>query len=93
MVGRYFTPVSYTHLDVYKRQTLIDGGRTAHSAFKLPLNLNNSESALCNISKQSGMAQVIREANVIVRDECTMAHKGGIEALNRTCLLYTSRCV
>ena len=64
--------------------TLIDGGKTAHSAFKLPLNLNHSESALCNISKQSDIAQVLREAKVIVWDECTMAHKGGIEALNRT---------
>lgn len=64
--------------------TLIDGGKTAHSAFKLPLNLNHSESSVCNISKQSDMAQVLREAKVIIWDECTMAHKGSIEALNRT---------
>lgn len=63
--------------------TLLDGGRTAHSAFKLPLNLSHSHSALCNISKQSGTARVLREAKLIVWDECTMAHKGGIEALDR----------
>ncbi|GFU27610.1 ATP-dependent DNA helicase [Trichonephila clavipes] len=64
--------------------TLIDGGKTAHSAFKLPLNLHHSESVNCNISKQSDMAHVLREAKLIIWDECTMAHKKGIEALNRT---------
>ncbi|GFW00167.1 ATP-dependent DNA helicase [Trichonephila clavipes] len=64
--------------------TLIDGGKTAHSAFKLPLNLHHSESINCNISKQRDMAHVLREAKLIIWDECTMAHKKGIEALNRT---------
>ncbi|XP_074099025.1 ATP-dependent DNA helicase pif1-like [Cotesia typhae] len=64
--------------------TLIDGGKTAYSAFKLPLNLDYSESPLCNISKQSDMARVLRKAKIIIWDECTMAHKKGIEALNRT---------
>ncbi|GBP40400.1 ATP-dependent DNA helicase pif1 [Eumeta japonica] len=64
--------------------TLIEGGETAHSAFKLPLNLGCSEYPLCNMSKQSDMAHVLREAKVITWDECTMAHKKGIEALNRT---------
>ena len=64
--------------------TLLDGGKTAHSAFKLPLNLNHSETPLCNISKQSDTAYVLRQCKLIVWDEVTMAHKGGIEALNRT---------
>ncbi|XP_014298458.2 uncharacterized protein LOC106693783 [Microplitis demolitor] len=64
--------------------TLIDGGKTAHSTFKLPLEMNHSDNILCNISKQSYMAHVIREAKLIVWDECTMAHKNAIEALNRT---------
>ncbi|XP_074106851.1 uncharacterized protein LOC141532418 [Cotesia typhae] len=64
--------------------TLIDGGRTAHSTFELPLNLCYSESPLCNISKQSDMAHVVRKAAIIIWDECTMAHKKGIEALDRT---------
>ncbi|GFU59942.1 ATP-dependent DNA helicase [Trichonephila clavipes] len=55
--------------------TLIDGGKTAQSAFKLPLNLHHSESVNCNISKQSDMAHVLREAKLIIWDECTMAHK------------------
>ncbi|XP_044575115.1 uncharacterized protein LOC123258925 [Cotesia glomerata] len=31
--------------------TLLDGGRTAHSAFKLPLNIQNNPDAVCNIKK------------------------------------------
>lgn len=34
--------------------TLLDGGRTAHSTFKIPLNLNQTESPTCNISKNAG---------------------------------------
>ncbi|XP_063912264.1 ATP-dependent DNA helicase pif1-like [Zophobas morio] len=64
--------------------TLLDGGKTAHSAFKLPLNLMRVETPLCNISKQSNMAQVLKETKLIVWDECTMAHKGGVEALSKT---------
>ncbi|XP_074097687.1 uncharacterized protein LOC141526552 [Cotesia typhae] len=64
--------------------TLIYGGKTAHSAFKLPLNLNYSDNPICNISKQSDMAHVLRETKIIGWDECTMAHKKGIEALNQT---------
>ncbi|GFV51715.1 ATP-dependent DNA helicase [Trichonephila clavipes] len=63
--------------------TLIDGGKTAHSAFKLPLNLHHSESVNCNISEQSDMVHVLREAKLIIWDECTMVHKKDIEALNR----------
>ncbi|XP_015377248.1 PREDICTED: uncharacterized protein LOC107171513 [Diuraphis noxia] len=62
--------------------TLLDGGKTAHSAFKLPINLNFSETPLCNISKQSDAAHVHKECKLIVRDEAKMAHKGGIEALD-----------
>ncbi|XP_063903784.1 uncharacterized protein LOC135123221 [Zophobas morio] len=64
--------------------TLLDGGKTAHSAFKLPLNLMRVETPLCNISKQSNMAQVLKETKLIVWDECTMVHKGGVEAFSKT---------
>ena len=39
--------------------TLLDGSKMAHFGFKLSLNLNHSESALCNICKQSDLAQVL----------------------------------
>lgn len=64
--------------------TLLDGGRTAHSALKLPLNIQNIETPTCNISKTSGMAKVLQQCELIVWDECTMSHKKSLEALNLT---------
>ena len=63
---------------------LLDGGRTAHSALKLPLNLSHCENPLCNISKGTGQAKVLQECEIIVWDECTMSHKHALEALDRT---------
>ncbi|XP_017489632.1 PREDICTED: ATP-dependent DNA helicase PIF1-like, partial [Rhagoletis zephyria] len=64
--------------------TLLEVGRTAHSALKLPSNLKIHESPVCNISKQSAMAQVLKNCKLIIWDECTMAHKRSLEALDRT---------
>ncbi|XP_044588777.1 ATP-dependent DNA helicase PIF1-like [Cotesia glomerata] len=64
--------------------TLLDGGRTAHSVFKLPLNIQNNPDAVCNIKKQSSMATVLKRCKIIIWNECTMAHKHSLEALNRT---------
>ncbi|GFV16612.1 ATP-dependent DNA helicase [Trichonephila clavipes] len=64
--------------------TLLDGGRTTHSAWKLLLNLKNTEAPTCNISKNSGMAKVLQTCQIIIWDECTMSHKKALEALDRT---------
>jgi hypothetical protein len=64
--------------------TLLHGGRTAHSTLKLPLNLTQCETPLCNISKGTGEAKVLQECELIVWDECTMSHKRALEALDRT---------
>jgi len=64
--------------------TLLDGGKTAHSTFKLPLDLNFAESPLCNIKKQSNMAKVFMECKLIIWDENSMSHKGAFQALNET---------
>lgn len=64
--------------------TLLDSGRTAHSALKLPLNIQFTETPTCNISKTSGMAKVLQQCKIIIWDECTMAHKKSLEALDRT---------
>ncbi|XP_046492949.1 uncharacterized protein [Neodiprion pinetum] len=63
---------------------LLDGGRTAHSTFKLPLDVHNKPDAMCNIKKNSGIAAVLRKSSMIIWDECTMAHKYSLEAFNRT---------
>lgn len=64
--------------------TLLEGGRTAHACFKLPLDLTRVETPLCSISKQSHLAEVLKNTKNIIWDEITMAHKRGIEALNRS---------
>ncbi|XP_050065323.1 uncharacterized protein LOC114130689 [Aphis gossypii] len=64
--------------------TLLQGGRTAHSAFKLPIDLINIETPMCNIPKQSNITKVLRDCKFIVWDESTMAHKRCFEALDRS---------
>ncbi|XP_052750249.1 uncharacterized protein LOC128200537, partial [Galleria mellonella] len=64
--------------------TLLEGGRTAHSALKLPLNLQINETPTCNLSRNSAMAKVLQQTRLIIWDECTMAHKKSLEALDRS---------
>ncbi|GFW91442.1 ATP-dependent DNA helicase [Trichonephila clavipes] len=64
--------------------TLLDGGRTAHSALKVPLNVHTNPDKMCIIKKHSGIAEVLRKCKIIIWDECTMAHKLSLEALNRS---------
>nr|KAJ0187226.1 hypothetical protein LSAT_V11C900499180 [Lactuca sativa] len=58
------------------------GGRTTHSRFGIPLNLDNN--SMCKITKQSGKAQLFREEKVIIWDEATMAKRQAVEAVYRT---------
>nr|XP_009767304.1 PREDICTED: ATP-dependent DNA helicase PIF4-like isoform X2 [Nicotiana sylvestris] len=60
--------------------SLLPGGRTAHSRFKIPIDVDGNFS--CNISKQSSLASLIRDAKLIVWDEISMAKKEMIEALD-----------
>jgi hypothetical protein len=56
--------------------------RTAHSALRLPLYIYRQENPTCNISKASGQAQILRTYKLIVWNECTMAHRKVLEALD-----------
>ncbi|XP_055910673.1 uncharacterized protein LOC129945038 [Eupeodes corollae] len=49
--------------------TLLEGGRTALAALKLPLNMQSDETPTCNISKNSAMAKVLQQYRLIVWDE------------------------
>jgi hypothetical protein len=62
--------------------TILPGGRTAHSRFKIPLNLDASST--CSISKQSELAELIRRSSAIIWDEAPMMHRYAFEALDRT---------
>ncbi|XP_059223034.1 uncharacterized protein LOC131996874 [Stomoxys calcitrans] len=65
--------------------TLLEGGRTAHSTFKLPLKIATDDNkSVCSISKQSNTGKLIRDCSLIVWDEATMSNKTSVEALDRT---------
>ncbi|XP_048497997.1 uncharacterized protein LOC125496546 [Beta vulgaris subsp. vulgaris] len=55
-------------------------GRTAHSRFKIPLD--HIVSKACNVSKQSGLAALLKETCSIIWDESSMAQKENIESLD-----------
>ncbi|KAI3821177.1 hypothetical protein L1987_08736 [Smallanthus sonchifolius] len=61
---------------------LLTGGRTAHSRFLIPLNLN--EVSLCYIKPGSDVAHLLQQASLIIWDEAPMIHKHAFEALDRT---------
>ena len=52
--------------------TLLPGGRTAHSKFKIPLTPDASST--CSINKQSDFAELIRRATIIIWDEAPMVN-------------------
>jgi hypothetical protein len=62
--------------------TLLDGGRTLNSRFRVPLVTN--EQSLCNIPAQSALADLIRRTKLIVWDEAPMVHKHLLETLDRS---------
>ncbi|XP_073144594.1 uncharacterized protein [Henckelia pumila] len=62
--------------------SILPGGRTAHSRFKIPIDLH--EESYCSISKQSGLAELLRKTKLIVWDEAPMAKRTAIEAVDRT---------
>lgn len=60
---------------------LLPNGRTAHSRFKIPLNIN--EDSCCNIKQGSPHAKLIQKAKLIIWDEAPMVSKLCFEALDR----------
>jgi len=61
---------------------LLDGGRTAHSRFAIPLQVN--ETSTCSISADSDLASLLLRAKLIIWDEAPMLHRHCYEALDRT---------
>jgi len=61
---------------------LIPGGRTAHSRFAIPINVD--ECSTCDIAPKDPLANLIRRARLIIWDEAPMMHKHCFEAVDRT---------
>ena len=87
--GKSHTPVSYTHLDVYKRQR-IQRPQTIGSLDPRPQNRKHSRLTRLEFwwvlvgSADSGSGGVAQPADHVLVEA---------EVLFRCCLLYTSRCV
>ncbi|CAN0898455.1 ATP-dependent DNA helicase PIF1 [Linum grandiflorum] len=62
--------------------TLLPGGVTAHSRFKIPIEVDHSST--CMIKKGTALAQLIQETTLIVWDEAPMVHRLSFEAVDRT---------
>ncbi|CAN1153068.1 ATP-dependent DNA helicase PIF1 [Linum perenne] len=62
--------------------TLLPDGVTAHSRFKIPLEIDNLST--CTIKKGSDVAELLKSATLIVWDEAPMIHKLSFEAVDRT---------
>jgi len=64
--------------------TLLAGGRTAHSTFSIPLDIQNYDGSRTFIKKNEHKAQMLRLCKCIIWDECTMAHKNSLWGVDLT---------
>jgi hypothetical protein len=58
------------------------GGHTAHSRFKIPIKIDNN--TMCSFTKQSGTAELLRRAALLIWDEVAMTKRQAVETLDRT---------
>jgi hypothetical protein len=68
---------------------LLEGGRTAHSRFDIPLNI--SDESTCDIKQGTYLAALLNKTSLILWDEAPMAHINCFEALDKS-LCYILRC-
>ena len=64
--------------------TLLTGGHTLHSTFKIPLDLHAMNIPICSIKKGTALCRIIQEGKAIVVDEAPKTNKLAFEALDRT---------
>lgn len=60
----------------------LQGGRTAHSRFKIPIPV--MEDSTCSIPAQSGLAKLLRKADMIVWDEIFSCDRFNLECVERS---------
>src|SRR5271155_3649723 len=61
---------------------LLIGGRTSHSTFKIPINID--ESSVCRIKKDSDLGELIHLIDLVIWDEAPMQHRHIHEAVDPT---------
>jgi hypothetical protein len=60
--------------------SIMPGGRTAHSRFKILLTLDDKQG--CGFTKQCGTAKLLQQASLIIWDEASMTKRQAVEALD-----------
>ncbi|XP_059179144.1 uncharacterized protein LOC131958244 [Physella acuta] len=60
--------------------TLLEGGITSHSRFKLPIPIN--ETSTCNVRHGTNTANELKKAKVIIWDEASMVPAHGVDAVD-----------
>ncbi|CDF36294.1 unnamed protein product [Chondrus crispus] len=70
---------------------LLDGGRTAHSVFKIPIPV--SAESTCSFSTNSDTGRTLQQVDLIIWDEIVMCHRHCIETVDRSLrdLMQTDR--
>jgi hypothetical protein len=61
---------------------LLKGGRTSHSQFKIPLEIDHD--SICNINAQSSLAELLKSTTLIIWDKASAQHRHCFEAVDRT---------
>ncbi|XP_012704476.1 ATP-dependent DNA helicase PIF2 [Setaria italica] len=61
--------------------SIMPGGRTAHSRFKIPLTF---EDGCFSFTKESGTAKLLQQASLIIWDKASMAKRQAMEALDNS---------
>ena len=61
---------------------LLPGGRTAHSRFRIPLDIGKQ--TMCNMSRGTNLAELVGKAALILWDEAPMTHRHCFEAVDRS---------
>jgi len=61
---------------------LLQGGRTAHSRFRIPINI--TDESTCEIKQGTHLAELLKKTSLILWDEAPMANRNCFEALDKS---------
>ena len=64
--------------------TLLRNGQTAHTMFKIPIELPSDGNGICFIPEQGRLAETLRSASLLIWDEVAMASRLWLEIVDRT---------
>ncbi|GBN54440.1 hypothetical protein AVEN_170934-1, partial [Araneus ventricosus] len=76
-LGEIAVPVAWTGIAAI----ILEGGRTAHSRFKLPVPI--LENSSCSIRHNTEDGRFLKAAKIIIWDECTMTPHHALSAVDR----------